>query len=133
MIKMDLSTKQVFLSGLLTWILTMGAGVFGYLVTVEKHSVRLDQIEQTITDRTPLVAVAHETIAKVNRHDLELQQHDSYLRHLTSEITRVELESSAVIPALEAVTSSNEKLVDVVASLQQQMARVETKLELLEK
>ena len=133
MIKMDLSTKQVFLAGFLTWVITFGGFALGYIITIERHDVRLRIVEETLKERTPLVAAAHETIARVKQHDTELSQHSDHMRQLSTNILNIEKESSRVVQALETVAKSNEKVVDVVAGMQQQMARIETKLEQLEK
>lgn len=45
MLKMDISTKQVFLSGLLVYFSTISGLIFSYSNMQENHSVRIEHLE----------------------------------------------------------------------------------------
>lgn len=105
MIKMDLSTKQVFLSGLLAWILTICIGVVANVKQQENHDVRMGVAEKNID---AIIAT-------------QQQQRD--------DISDNRRNSAITAEALTRISESQDQMAELFRQMNERGVRTETTLE----
>lgn len=130
MIKMDVSTKQVFLTGFISFLLMFGGGLIKMTNDNAKHEARIEALQSKIDEQTDLVPLVHKLEAVSSFHAEKLEQHEHIMQTTALALRDVERNSTRVSEALEYVGKTNERIVNVVEELQKSVTRLETKDEI---
>ena len=109
MIRMDLGTKQVFLSGLFAWLLTVGAGVMSYTKLQENHNVRITTLEKS--------------------SDL----HFSMIQQQADQLSSAENRAAVTTEALMQISKSQDRFTDAFKEINNSVIRTETSIEFIKR
>lgn len=94
MVRMDLSTKQVFLSGFLAFLLTIGGGAMLHVKTQENHDVRIAAVEEVVKKNSV-------SITEFKAENAKSQVILETLNHTVKELSKTSTKLGEVVTRLD--------------------------------